>query len=414
MDESRASESNVLLVLMRLDLDDPHPLHAGRASKGHEPRFLDKNKHYQLLMAVLDPKKRATSAPVTGIELTGAKLNNYNRALTDFQRIWKKFYGPDGFITNPTTYNYNEQDNITDLMGRVGASIYALFNDPNNPGRIWLDKLLDSKDRPLQPVTILTNDFGIPWFWLNKSLDEPFLCEVCSLGMLQLSAVGLELYGGNAPHELKCDKYEALLIKGATGLPFLDEELGTIAAQLQDPDKRARRTFKAQRADTRDHIWNLLTSKERQLNRFRLVHFSGHYSGEHLLLGEEELPLDLLRRLLPGSLLVLDGCSSGHELEAWTDMEGLTSTLMNQGALGCLVTALPVKNDPIVSKILWEVFYGNLRRGSITVGQALLKARLALRDHFTAIGSKNPAWAVYQLIGSPAIQLCAEDEESDE
>lgn len=125
------------------------------------------------------------------------------------------------------------------------------------------------------------------------------------------------------------------------------------------------------------------------------------------------MAISLLYPVLSGSLLVLDGCNSATKLDAWADVEGLTSSLINKGALGCVVTVLPVKNDPIVSRVLWGAFYRELRRASSTVGQALAKARLELRDHFVAIGSSNPAWAVYQLIGSPAVQLCDEEDEGD-
>jgi len=70
------------------------------------------------------------------------------------------------------------------------------------------------------------------------------------------------------------------------------------------------------------------------------------------------------------------------------DVQALTSALINEGhALGCLVNVLPVKDDPITSRILWESFYWELRRGTGTIAHALFKARQKLREHFER-GSK--------------------------
>lgn len=411
-------QSNVLLVLMCLDLTDPNPL---------APRnrlLLDESpdKPYQLLAAVLDPTHRATSAPVKGIALTGDKKRTYNSILRQFQKISETFYNKNGFVDHPETYTNERQAEVEDAMSAVGRDIYDLFQTDDggpNPIRDWLDRLLGARhsgatrQRPIRPVTILSNDFGIPWFWLKRERTTSFLCEVCSLGLLQLSAVrAAEIH--QAPPGQQDKTYDALLIRGSNNLPFDNEELNMIRALVSEPDQRAARSFTASLAETEEDIWHLLRLGEAKLlDDFRIVHFSGHYSGEELLLSGEPLPIAVLEKMLSGSLLVLDGCSSGSNLDAWADVEGLTSSLINKGALGCVVTVLPVKHDPIVSKVLWGTFYGELRRGSSTVGQALAQARNKLRDHFAAIGSRNPAWAVYQLIGSPAVQLCDVEDEAD-
>jgi hypothetical protein len=410
-------QSNVLLVLMCLDLTDPNPL--GSRSK----LYLDESpdKPYQLLAAVLDPLHRATSAPVKGIALTGDKKRTYNNILRQFQEISETFYEKNGFVNHPDIYTDERQAEVEDAMSNVGRDIYDLFQTDDggpNPVRDWLDRLLGARNsgarqRPTRPVTILSNDFGIPWFWLKREKTKSFLCEVCALGLLQLSAVrAAEIH--QAPPGQQDKTYEALLIRGSTTLPFDEEELNTIRALVSEPDQRATRSFTAALAETKDDIWHLLRQGEAKLlDDFRIVHFSGHYSDKELLLGGDPLPITMLQDMLSGSLLVLDGCSSGSKLNAWADVEGLTSALINKGALGCVVTVLPVKNDPIVSKVLWGAFYGELRRGSSTVGQALAQARNKLRDHFDAIGSSNPSWAVYQLIGSPAVQLCDIEDEAD-
>jgi hypothetical protein len=415
--------SNVLLVLMCLDLKDPNPL---RSRSGLQVFLDDEDNRYQLLVAVLDPAQRATSAPVMGIKLDRNKRRTYNAVLRQFQEISARFYSERGFIDEPASYTEDRQTEVLDAMSAVGRDIYDLFR-PEAEGpyfrlaiREWLDKLLGASDavrsrhRPIRPVTILTNDFGIPWFWLNNAKGCPFFCEVCSLGLLQLSAVDRATGAQQAPPGQRDKTYEALLIEGSTTLPFQDEELDMITALLSDSDSRAARTFTAQRAKIPADIYGLLgRGEDSLLDDFRIVHFSGHYSGQKLLVGDKPVAISALYPVLSGSLLVLDGCSSAGKLTAWADVEGLTSSLINKGALGCVVTVLPVKHDPIISRVLWGAFYRELRRGSSTVGQALAKARGELRDHFAAIGSHNPAWAVYQLIGSPAVPLCDEEDEGD-
>jgi CHAT domain len=404
---------------MRLDLHDPHPLHARIERESVDVQLLDPDKVYHLLVGVLDPTQRTTSAPVTGIEISGPRLAKYNRVLEGFQRISEQFYSTDGFVNHPELYTNEQQDRVLDAMARIGRNIYDLFRGVR-PVRDWLDQLFESSEmpstrqRPIQPVTIITNDFSVPWFWLNNDLDGPFLCEVCSLGLMQLSAAGLPRDAVQF-HGCPDKRYEALLINGSSNLPFAEEEINTIGAVLQGSSRGDLHHFEAQRADRYEDIAGLYLKypDEEQLNHFRIVHFSGHYSGKDLLLGGRPLPPHILYPILKDSLLVLDGCSSARGLKAWTDIEGLTSVLINKGgALGCVVTALPVKHDPIVSKVFWEAFYRDLRRGSSTIGQALVRARLALREHFNKIGSQNPAWALYQLIGSPAVHLCENDDES--
>jgi hypothetical protein len=415
--------SNVLLVLMCLDLKDPNPL---RSRSGQQAFLEDDDSRYQLLVAVLDPAQRSTSAPVMGIKLNEKKRGTYNSIIRQFQEISARFYGEDGFIKEPTAYTDAMQKDVMRAMSSAGRDIYDLFQTGDEVPylrlaiRDWLDRLLGSTDsvrtrqRPIKPVTVLTNDFGIPWFWLKRERTGPFLCEVCSLGLLQLSAVDRATGEQQAPAGQRDKTYEALLIQGSNKLPLLDEELDMIAGLLSDPDRGAARSFTAQKAHAPGDIYGLQGRGELSLlDDFRIVHFSGHYSAQTLDVAEGPVAISALYPVLNGALLVLDGSSSGDKPDAWGDTERLTSSLINKGALGCIVTALPIKHDPIVSKVLWGSFYRELRRGASTVGQALAKARLELRDHFVATGSGNPAWALYQLIGSPAVQLCDEEDEAD-
>jgi CHAT domain-containing protein len=124
-----------------------------------------------------------------------------------------------------------------------------------------------------------------------------------------------------------------------------------------------------------------------------------------LQLGGGVIEIEALKDYIDQALLVLDGCSSSRGLEGWTDTGVVTSELLRLGALGCVVTQLPIRNDPIVGRIFWEKFYGELRTGKVTIGQALLLARRELKRCLEDYRLPNPAWAFYQLVGNPGVQL---------
>jgi len=400
---------------MRLDLNDQaNPLRAGAGPRGSEAQLLEKGKRYWLLAGVIDPRQRSTSVPITGIPLSDDRLDVYNAILEGFQKVSELFYGDVGFLNGPQTYTSDQQNRVMGQIANIGRLIFELFPD-GNPVRVWLTDLLQRSVRP-DPVTIITNDFGIPWFWLKREqFVGRFLCEACPLGLLQLSAVGRPSEVSDKRHDDEYRTYEALLIKGSSTLQFLDEELSSIKSLLLEEPRRSEPAFKVQDASTSDQIRDIISRYQwdGRLSDCSIVHFSGQFSGEHLFLDSQVLRDESLFQVLNGSLLVLDASSNDRGVGAWTAIEELTSRLINKGALGCVAPVLPVKHDPIVSKILWETFYGKLRRGSPTLGQALLEARLALKDHFRAVDSKNPMWLFYQLIGSAAVQLFGEEEERD-
>ena len=409
------TRSNVLLVLMRLDLNDPlHSLET-RQSKG--TGFLSVNsKGYQLLAAVLDPMELSTGAPVAGISLTGEKLESYKHIRDGFQNISLQYYRDGGFIDNPETYTGEKKKEILGEINRVGRNIFDLFQtEKDNPVLAWLQKLLNPyAARSTRPVTVITNDFAIPWFWLKRERSGPLLCEVCPLGIQQLSAAIPSEWHQTRPGRRE-KSYEALVLKGDSKLPFLDDELINLRKVLTDlphgeQGQLIQRNFNIQAADNRDDL-----PMNRRKSTYRLVHFIGNYAGEEFVFNGKPLHIDAIRQILKGSLVVLDGCSSIHEQDPWGDIMELAAVHVHEGALGTILTALPVKHDPIVSEILWGEFYGSLRRGDGAVGEALLNARLALKNHFQEIDSPNPAWATYQLIGSPAVQFSdGEEERADE
>jgi hypothetical protein len=261
-------------------------------------------------------------------------------------------------------------------------------------------------------VTIITNDFSIPWYWLKNTEHSPFLCEACSLGILQLTTSGIP-----PSHERVAQAnsqmsrlYRALLVNGSTRLPFANDELDSISRELTEETRRETRSFRfeverAVSADDLVRIKRQYRDRARRVREFKVLHFTGHYSADALMMDEVQIEEDDLKDFIHDSLLVLDGCSSSQGLDAWTDIKGVTQRLLDLGALACIGTVLPVKHDPIVGDVFWGAFYKSIRTGTLSVGQSLVEARKALKAHFKQIDSRNPAWVLYQLVGNPSVRL---------
>lgn len=397
--------SNVMLVLMRLDLRDTNPL-SGRVGE------LKRDGDHQLLVAVIDPLKRSTSGPVAVIDLSGQARLAYNKVLSKVEDISQKYCRIGGYVSQPETYTESLQRKILDELDIAGSIMWDIFDGLNHPVRKLLDALLGSSGRAAQlQVTILTNDFSIPWFWLKRRIGGLFLCEVCSLGILPFSQVGGSGERTRASAGRSGKAYDALLIDGLSDLPFAKSELETVKAMLEEPAGRGTKySFKTHHVNTSEELNRLRDEyEEDQLTTdFRIVHSCGKFSSDSLWVKGGALKKSFLNQVLSDSLLVLDGCRDECGVSGWPDLANAASALVNSGgALGCVVPVLPVKDDPIVAKILWGSLYPELRRGTSTVGQALANARIALKAQF----ENNPAWAAYQLIGSPAAQLCSDDDE---
>ena len=409
-----------LLILMRVDVNEQNPIRSqGTDAKGRLRRLED-GKSYYLLAAILDPAQQTTSAPVSYLELEGETRKTYNAIIDRVESLSARYYDPDGYVCQPERFDAPAQKKLSEDLSAVGNQVYQLFDHSGNPVWEWLERLMkpqraggqsrDSEDRPLQPVSIITNDFNIPWYWLKRKNVGPFLCEVCSLGLLQLRAI---METDATPQPAANYGRRALLINGSPTLPFTREVLDEVDKCLSVESRRGK--FQVERVASTDdmhHQFALYDQGNNEVFReFRIVHFSGHYGETDLMLKDTIISKYLLAPFIQDSVLVLDGCSSAQGLKGWTDVESLTSQLINKGkARGCVVTMLPVKDDPILGKLFWREFYTNLRRGDCPVGYALAKARIALKKFLESIGSDNPMWALYQLIGSPTVPLFEKDD----
>jgi hypothetical protein len=434
---SEMVDSNVFLILMRLDLSENNPLSA-LTPEASLPR-MDEGKKYTLLAGLLDPSLQTTRTPLTPIYFRDEERQRrwqrlYNNVVARFEALINKFYDPDdGYVLRPERLTRQHQEQINEEIERIGGLIYSLI-PTNTPLCRWFDQLFEGDDsgsvlrrRPEDKhVTIITNDFSIPWYWMKANAFTPLLCEICSLGTLQLASRNVVGIGSDEAHvPVRAEESpRALFLNGTSGhdLPFVEEEIASLGTFIRNGRNQARRRLKPFEADVpadmdafRNLWWNRPSWAHRSL--YRIIHYSGHWNSgdKELTACGEPLDVERLKELADSAFLALDGCSTSRGLQAWSEIENLTGKLLGFGALGCVVTTLPVKNDPIASKVFWEALYSALLADgrNATVGQALIRGRQALKKHFESICSPNPAWAFYQLIGNPSVKLL-EDSSSRE
>lgn len=395
--------------------------------KSHE--MLESNSSI-MLVGVLDPSQRNTTTQMAFLECDYAFCDLYNNILDEMAELRKCYSESGGYLARPSTFGEKQKEDVLKRIDSIGVRVYQLLGGSPNPFTNWFDTMLrkykDNSDTSLdsENVSIITNDFCIPWYWMKKIHNGFFLNEICPLGMLQLDDPEEIIYGVPRRSLLKAklqnvvpDKTEdvleetlyALLINGDPKFSLADEELKSIEDIIREPiENKKGLTFEIELADSSDKIFRISKKyKDHDIvNRFKIVHFSGHYSDDELFADDERIPLSSICDHIQDSILILDGCNSSEGLGAVADLKGLTSRLINVSkALGSVVTLLPIKQDPIAAKILWGEFYRELKNNDSYIGHALLHARMALKEFYMSIGSKNPAWLLYQLIGRPCIKL---------
>jgi hypothetical protein len=411
---------NVLLLLLRLDPSNPAPL---RFNSIDELEFDDQ----QLLVGILEPTHKKTCTPMTALRLNGKRKSIYNRVLKGVKNISELYYGDErklGYIDNPHLLTEEKKKEIFEKIISIGEEINKLLSEGGSTLKEWLDNTLESEPkipkRSDQNVTIITNEFAIPWYWINKGRDDYFLCESCTLGINQLELNPRPTSNRKTKPEKEEEELRkkmetrALFIQGSSDLPFADEEMEIIINTIEGIEPTVRRYSRygrlmVEKVCSPNDLSKFVQSYDSDgplIEQFKILHFSGHYSSKNLLIDGNVINTErFLEPIIRKSLLVLDGCSSSRDVTGWTDLGGITSEMINYGAFGCIATILPVKANPIVGDVFWKEFYKNFVLLRNPVGQSLLNARLKLRDYFKSIISKDPTWLFYQLIGSPSTKL---------
>src|SRR5947209_8243068 len=124
---------------------------------------LEEDDRYSFFAAVVDQTHRSTSAPAEIIPLKQATRKRYNEILEKVAKLSERL---DGFIDSPEAYSVEQQSKAYRDIVEVGRDTLALFPG-TSPVRKWLEKLIRDDKGFWRTVTIITNDFNVPWYWMN-------------------------------------------------------------------------------------------------------------------------------------------------------------------------------------------------------------------------------------------------------
>jgi hypothetical protein len=420
-------EKHHFLLIIRVDID-PHsttsPLRLGTDAHIHQEN--ETAKPYYYFAGILQPSGQSKGAPVTFFHFNPQTSDRFNAILRGLRNIDRRYFAKDGFVARPASYNEKTKRDIFNEINSVGSIIYhmlrddiALANDNQELGD-WLSTMLKPASvKGVNNITIITNDFNIPWYWMKMDTASPFLCEKFPVGTVRPQPIAPPSKPAHSDAKKSSPEeyhYMALLINGAAGLPCAAEELAKVQIALSGTRIGMHKVGAKQYDDAyalgdfAEHSDNLL------LDQVKIVHFTGRHSADRgntqLFLGGRAKAGRTLKELISGSLLVLDGCSISRGEQGLRDIDLVANEWMKLGPLGCVMPVLPIKHDPIIAEVFWNQFYLDVRSNA-SVGKALNKAREFLRDHFRDVGFDDPTWLSYQLAGNPSVRLI-EDEEPDD
>ncbi len=420
-------ERNVFLIILRLDLEAPNPLAGPDLSAAGPSAYMTKG-HHSILAGVLDPGRSQTNTPLAHIMMGAQNRKHYNWILDRMTEILREFERAD---RGGTLLHRDRLAAFDETIDQIGTKILALLQDesgdmPSAALATALDDLLRGHEVSGPHVTIITNDFAIPWYWMRRLGARSPLCECRPLGMLQLSGRAIrdallpDLGETAVPTDVitpaSAPARRALLLGGGLAdLPFLTDELSELVTAIEGDvnQRKFRRPFEVDRIVTQDELFSLCgtRSAHERHSLYRILHWCGHwgFSGGHLQLNGKPLEIGFLADFIRDAVLALDGCHSSRQLSPWSDLKGATAQMLAHGALGCVVSVLPLRNDPVTGRVFWGAFYQKLLSGSgATVGQAVLEARSALTTALEDWRLENVAPLAYQLVGNPSARLFEE------
>src|ERR1044071_7420298 len=364
MSTMTTGERQSFLMILRFNKEDKQdPLRCGVIGDNGDFEPVKRGQS-TLVVAIVDPSKRSATTPMLEIRLDNPTHNGFNSVLKDVGDLNRRYRRDGGYISNPDAFTQNRQSQVLATIQTIGTHIYTVLSGAKGSViKDWLDDLFrrhdgdaeGSDDGRLHHVTIITNDFSVPWYWLYNPYHDRFLCETVSLGMLQqadFSDASSDDGDQETLEKVRAQiKFRALLINGSPNLPYATGELEAVATGLTDNDANMPLIDVAvQDLASNKDLANIYKKHARQQDRcreFRLIHFNGDYSSADLVLNDEALEDRDLAIFVDRSLFVLDGCSNAEGIKAWTDIKRVTRHVMRQGAAGCLLPVLPVKNDPI-------------------------------------------------------------------
>ncbi|MEZ4868379.1 MAG: CHAT domain-containing protein [Caldilineaceae bacterium] len=320
------------------------------------------------------------------------------------------------FVFGPAKAAPTQVLDVTNLVREMGDLMYRLF----------MPEQMQQYLRDTQcALTITTNDLELPWEFMyyaplrddrqNAPQSEvdaaSFLCLNRPIGRMPMGRA-LPLF--DVPRIRRPPKRQFLLVADPTGdLPGASREIQLLQEWLL---KEWSDQIEIELLEGKDATGRMLNQALRS-DKYDVIHYSGHaffdktdpdLSG--LLLHEREIFFaQKIRRLLEGRPLVfLNACQSALAANEEEDdgdktnfnlqkpAEGLASSFIYGGALGCIGSLWPIYDAPSARFAIQ--FYHYVLEGYM-IGEAMRLTRLAIKE-------KDPiTWAAFVLYGDPTFRL---------
>jgi CHAT domain-containing protein len=290
---------------------------------------------------------------------------------------------------------------VNEMARDVGDLMYRLFMPEQMQSYLG--------DTPCS-VTITTNDLALPWelMWHR----DQFLCLDRPVARMPM---GQAFPRVPAQPVRAGEKLRFLLVYADPrgNLPAAGREVARIEEGLKEvwADQIQIDVLRREAAEGRK-LNDVLRA-----GTYDVIHYAGHAAFDEeepdlsglLLHGEEVFFAQKIRRLLEGRPLVfLNACQSGRtaneerpqEVEGYLQKpaEGLASSFIYGGALGCIGALWPIYDRPAAEFAI--AFYNRVLEGYM-IGEAMRLARVRIKEAYPA----QITWAAFVLYGDPTFRL---------
>lgn len=291
--------------------------------------------------------------------------------------------------------------NVNDMAKDAGDLMYRLFMPEEMQG--YLNQTPCS-------ITITTNDLELPWELM--CFNDKFLCLERPVARMPM---GHAFPRGEKQQEHTGGKLRFLLIYAdPTGnLPSARREIEQIKNSLEKDWKDQIEIDFLDREQANGHTLN----ERLRSGIYDVIHYAGHAAFDSqdpdlsglLLDGEEVFFAQKIRRLIEGRPLVfLNACQSGRTANEQEPekvgqylqkpAEGLASSFIYGGALGCIGALWPVYDQPAAEFAI--EFYNKVLEGYM-IGEAMRQTRREIRGRYPS----QITWAAFVLYGDPTFRL---------
>ena len=302
-------------------------------------------------------------------------------------------------------YNDVTQDkkfqNVNEMLQNIGDLMFKLCI-PDEMKNYFIDSQFS--------ITLNTNDLELPWELM--SYDGKFLCLEKPVARMPMGKAFPRKYKEIVKTEkvlnflLIYSDYKNNLTFGRNEIKLIEEKL------TEDWESEVKIKTLIQEEATGRALNDVLRT-----GTYDVIHYIGHAMFDEekpdlsglLLYGGERFFAQKMKRLLEGKPLVfLNACQTGRSANEETPQmiedylqkpaEGLASSMIYGGALGCIGSLWPIYDRPAAEFAV--EFYSKVLEGCM-IGDAMRCARSAIYQKYP----NQITWAAFVLYGNPTYRL---------